>query len=428
MRPILARALGALIAISLIVTPAFAAADQAGRLALTQSQKAQASVAQSVASGFNQTSMARWNLAKARVRANAADAVIAFVGDSTTAGHGAGDSPTGNFNNARFRTIPARVAQQLAALGLPASAEPVFGGNTIDGNNATITKLQTYNPQVAVSSSGTSDWFFATIYTLGGWMLSNTAGTGAWSLTPALPFDTVDVYYLNATSNGTMTVDVGGTALGTITNSGATSVAKASFTTAGAPTPATINIRRVAGANPVRLLGVVPRNSTLRRVQVVNGGWEGAQTGDWAGDDASATYHPASTSVGSPTSTLVALNPDLTVIKLGANDMGHSSVAQSRANLGTVIAAAKAGGGSCVLVVPTPQNPATRDPSGLTASYNQMVRDLAVAKGCGLVDLYSRYGSYAAMSAAGYLADDVHSLSIGYANEGDIIARALFES
>lgn len=387
-------------------------------------------LAANVVTGFTPSNMAAWNRAKARVRAGVGDAIVACVGDSTFVGHGAGDNPTGNFTNARFRSSPARVAAQLVAMGLPATQEAQFGGHMVDANNVTLANLPLYNPQLTIASSVQTQWYGATLLTIAGYMISNLNGTGAYSLTPTNAFDTIDVYYVQASGNGTFTVDIGGAALATI-NSGSpatSAVIKVSVSTGAGAATGTINVKRVSGT--VRLLGIIPRSTTTRRVQILNLGWEGAQTGDWASDAGSATYSSGlSSSFYNPANALGTLGPDLTEIKLGANDLSHSTpIAASRANLQTIITAAKLGGGSCMLIAPTPQDPVTRDPLGNTLAYNAMVKALALANGCGFIDLYSRYVSYASMNALGYLADVVHSLPIGYANEGDIIARALHGS
>ncbi len=381
-----------------------------------------AALAQSALSGFTPANMAAWNRAKARVLAGVSDAVVAFVGDSTTVGHGAGDSPTVNMTNARFRAMPARVSARLNTLGLPATAEAVFGSNGID-TVSTLTNIASYNPQLNVATSGTTNWRVTQIFTAAGHIVMNVSGTGTYALTPSAPFDGYDIYWVNGSSNGVMTTDIGSATLATLSGSGATAVSKTSVSTGGAAATGTINVKRVSGT--VYLLGIVPRNSVARRVQMLNLGWEGAQTGDWA-STASALYAPTSTAVYNPPNMLATLAPDLTIVKLGANDLSHSTpVATSRANLQIVINAAKAGGGSVVLITPTPQNPATRDPAGLTAAYNAMLAELAAANGCGLIDLYSRYVGWSAANGFGYFADDVHSLPLGYANEGDVIARAL---
>lgn len=373
--------------------------------------------------------MAAWNRAKARVRAGVADATVAFVGDSTTVGHGAGDDPINNFNNARNRSMPSRAAQQLVAMGLPASAEAVFGGCTIDSASSTLTRLQLYNPQLAIASSGTAKWFLGNEYSLAGRVMRGAgAATDLYSLSPSMPFDTIDLYYAGGFASTTFTVNVGGPALQTFNTTGSTGLTKATVSIGAGASVGTVNVKNTGG-QMFRLIGIVPRNSTLRRVQMLNLGWEGSRTGDWASASGSAGYLPTSTSSWAPDRALASLSPDLTVVKLGANDLAASiAVATCQANLQTVIAAAKVGGGSVILVTPTPQNPTTRDPAGQTAAFNAMLRDLAASNGCGFIDLHSRYVSWAAANGQGYFADDVHSLPIGYANEGDAIARVLFDS
>lgn len=380
-----------------------------------------------VSSNFSPANMARWNLAKARVRANTQDAVIIFAGDSTTVGHGAGDIPISNWTNAQPRSMPSRVAAMLATLGLPSTANPFAGPNLLNSSNATLAVLPLYKPTIAVASSGTTDWYGANILTLGGFIMNNNSGTGAFSLIEANAFDAIDICYLQAGGNGTFTVDIGGAALATI-NAGSPAtgaIVKATVSTGAAAAAGTINIKRASGTQ-IRPIAVIARNTGVKRVQVLNAGIEGARTGDWAGNVASAAYNTTSTAFYGPANVISTIDPDLTVIKLGANDLANSiSVAQAQANLTVLITAAKLNGGSCVLVIPTPMDPATRDPLGNTASYNSMVRALALSQGCGLIDLFARYQSWAIANAQGYFADNVHGTLVEYANEGDLIGRIL---
>lgn len=373
--------------------------------------------------------LSNWNRAKARVRANVVDATVAFVGDSTTVGHGAGDDPINNFNNARPRSMPSRAAQQLTLMGLPVSADGTFGGNTIDSASATVTKLQLYDTRIAIASSGTTQWYFRNEYSVGGRILAGQGVGAVYAITPALAFDTIDVFYARGNgAGGTLTVDKdGGAALATINYTSSNALTKQTITVGGAPALGTINTKLIAVTGAARLIGILPRSTVTRRVNVLNLGWEGAQTGDWA--STAGAYAPVSALDYNPGNALALINPDLTVIKLGANDLAASvPVATSRANLVLLIAKAQQGGGSVILVTPTPQNPATRDPANLTTAYNAMLRELAASTGCGFIDLHSRYMSWASANGFGYFADDVHSLPIGYANEGDVLARVLFDS
>lgn len=382
------------------------------------------------ASGFIPENVTQWNLAKARLLASVSDATVAFIGDSTTVGHGAGDNPVANFNNAKFRSTPAKVAVGLTRLAIPATAEAVFGTNSLD-TVSQISTLPLYNPELVISSSGTTDWRTTQLFTLSGHVMMNISGTGAYSLSPAAAFDSFDIYWVDNPGNAIFTADIGGAVLQTMTPqaSGASIVRKTTINTGLGAIIGSINIKRASGGT-LYLIGIIPRNSSARRAQLLNLGWEGAQTGDWASDAGSATYTSGLSATASynPLNALKVVAPDLTVVKLGANDISHSTpVATSQANIQSIITAAKVSG-SCVLVIPTPQNPATRDPAGLTAAYNQMIRDLAISNGCGVIDLYSRYISWASANGLGYFADDVHSLPIGYANEADVIARALAAS
>src|SRR4051794_38579227 len=120
----------------------------------------------------------------------------------------------------------------------------------------------------------------------GGNFFRNTGGTGAWSFTPSETFDTIDLYLLNATGNGQVTVDIGGAVLATIdtgvTSGGATAVVKTTAGTGAAAALGTVNVRRNGTGGLARLFGVVTRNSAIGKVHVVNLGAVGWASVDWA--------------------------------------------------------------------------------------------------------------------------------------------------
>lgn len=370
--------------------------------------------------GLDSTMLSRWRKAKGRVRAGSGDAWVGIVGDSTEAGQGA-NTGTSGLTSARTYAPSARLAAQFTAMGLRASSDNVFGNNVVDSTNRVVSAYTTYNPAVVVSVNGTSDWFVENLTIPGGYCWRNTSGTGAWSFTPTEAFDTIDVYFINATGNGVATVDIGGAALATIDTSatvgGLTAVVKTTVSTGAAAATGTINIKRTGTGGLVRLMGIVARNSGISKVHVVNLGACG-----WS----SVEYSDA-TGPWSPGKGLQYLGFDLFLINLGLNDAAHSYTAASYyANILAIANFAKTNGADVVLVIPPPQDPVTRDPSGLTSAYTAQLQSIAATLGCNMIDLYSRFGGYTKASAAGYYYDTVHMLKEGYADKADAYARSLF--
>src|SRR3954469_6767848 len=96
-------------------------------------------------SGLDTTLLARWRAAKARVRAGTGDAFVGVVGDSTTAGQGAGTGASYT-NGAKTLSVPSRLAARLTAIGLRASADSVFGNQNVDSATRANANYVAYNP------------------------------------------------------------------------------------------------------------------------------------------------------------------------------------------------------------------------------------------------------------------------------------------
>jgi lysophospholipase L1-like esterase len=377
---------------------------------------ARAVTAQSVMSGITPANFTRWHASVAKVLSGTNDAILAYVGDSTTTAQGAGDNPAPYTANARGRSAPARLAVLLNASGIPASSDGVFGGNQVNALNATISAYFLYNPAVSAPSSGTTQWYFENNNSLAGGMWRNTSSLDAWSLTPSLAFDRIDVYYVQSSSAGAFTVDIGGAALTTVAQSAPTSMQKVTVSTGGAPALGTINIRRTGTGAQLNIIGVIPRDSTKPRVQVLNLGWSGSESIDWTG-----VANP-----WNPGNALATLNPDLTLINLGVNDTVKSYAADTVYGqaMQTIVSKAKLNGGSCILIKPAPQA-ATRDPSNLMPAYRTVLDNLAAQNGCGIIDLQQRVGSYDSGNALGFYRDTVHMLAAGYADVGRAVYSAV---
>src|SRR3954454_16160484 len=162
-------------------------------------------------SGLGTTLLGGWRAAGGLVRAGQGDALVGIVGDSTTAGQGAGTGASYT-NSAKTLSVSSRLAAQLTAMGLRASADSVFGNQNVDSTTRANANYVAYNPAVVIAA----DWSIENLAVPGGNIFKNESGTGALSFTPAEAFDTIDLWFLNATGNGQVTVDIGGAALAAI--------------------------------------------------------------------------------------------------------------------------------------------------------------------------------------------------------------------
>lgn len=337
--------------------------------------------------------------------------LIYMVGDSTTTGQGAGTGASPNTVGARSAAVPARLADILSAAGVPVNKDAVFGNNVVDSTTRAKTAYTSYNPALTFGAG----WAIDNNLSLGGYFFrNNNVDTSALTLTPAATFDGFDIYHYGS-AGGTFTADIGGAALATVVQTNNSKVAKLSVSTGAAPATGSINLKRVSGNNII--VGIVPTNSVTPRVRLANLGWSGAQASYWS--DTSFGWSPGKALTDAPA--------DVVFINLGLNDLAFSvPVATYSANMQAIITAAQAGGSAVILCTPTPQDPATRDPAGLTAAYNAALAALAQANGCGLIDLYSGLGgSYATLNAMGVMRDTVHMQAGGYAMVAGVLGRVL---
>src|SRR5215207_7897746 len=87
--------------------------------------------------GLDTTLLPKWRTAKGRVRAGQGDALIGIVGDSTTAGRGAGTGASYT-NGAKALSVPTKVAAQLTAMGLRPCSDNVLGNANIDFSTRSV--------------------------------------------------------------------------------------------------------------------------------------------------------------------------------------------------------------------------------------------------------------------------------------------------
>lgn len=350
----------------------------------------------------------RLNFRKALAKVLAGQrARLLIMGDSTSVGAGAGTS-TANLTGARAKNYPTRLAAALTAAGIPTYNEAVFG----DQKTLTATvAYPSYDPRVTLAGGFAATSFSA----LGGnpWL---AAATGAkWSLTPGMTFDTVDVFTISNTGNGSLTVDVdGGATLTTINTNAALAVQKTTVScTRGTHT---LNLTTTSTASTY-VLAVIPYDSTVGGLDIIQAGWYGGVMSDYAG--AGSVWSPSNATL------LAAVAPDLAIVQLTVNDSTNGTTPASfAASLATVESALTTAGAETLLMSGIPSNNANAT-NGQLAAIVAAVSARAASQSRVYADLGSRCGTFAAMNAAGWMADTLHGNALLYADEGRWIAQTL---
>lgn len=339
-----------------------------------------------------------WRKAIAKVRDGTGRGRLVLIGDSTTAGAGAGTGGTLNYNGAYAKNWP-------RALGALLSATVPTSDNSFFGDQCQNVAYGTYDPRVVLGTG-----WAPTQNSLGGNMFHFTVGSpGTLAFTPAGQIDTITIYYLNATGTFTVNVD-GGASLGTVTPSGTFLVSSQTFTvTKGAHT---INMVAVNDAQ-VYVLGVVSYDSTTPAIDIIQTACSGSTASTFT-----------STGLGwSPMTVLAILAPDLTEIGLTINDSNAATaLATYQTQMQAIITAAQLSG-DALLMVGAPSNTANAT-NGTLDQYVGAVKSLALANNNGVVDLKTRWVSYAVTNPQLPYFDSLHPMRLGYRD----IAQAVYEA
>lgn len=342
-----------------------------------------------------------WNKAVCNVRALTGRGKLLMVGDSTNSGAGSGSSGTLNLVGARPKSWPTDMATLLTSF-VACSDLSLWNNNGVQPS----TTYTLYDPRFSITGSGFGAG--AGIASLGGGLFTYTTGSACTvSFTPTAAFDTIVIYYVRNTSQGSFTTNVdGGASLGTTTTAGAAAVLTQTYTV----TRSTHTINLVCGNNGnLNLIGFYVYDSTVPAIDMIQAGWVGAKASDFA-----ATANPWSS-----INLLKTLAPDLTIINLTINDSNNlSGVSTYSTNLQTIITAAKISG-DVILMVGPPSNttPAT---DGTLDQYIAAMYGLASSNGCPVVDLKSRWTSYAFINPIMSYFDTLHPTAVPYQD----VARA----
>ena len=325
-------------------------------------------------------------------------------GDSTTAGVGAGTSGiTGAFAN----TYSSVLAAQLAAAGYNANNDAIFGSQFVSG---TATPYSSYNPKLSLTGA----WAVNTALVLGYQPWTVTAsGAKFTALWGSRVFNAVDVYYIQFASNGTVNASVdGGATIQNIDMSG----------TSGPVRKVTVPVPRGAhasfdltttSASAVYIIGVVPRDTTVGEINIIQCGFSGAVTASQA--TTTNQYSPSNAAM------LALVDADIVIFQSTINDArtaNNTPDATYKANLNTITAAWITSGAKVILMSGIPSSLADTTLAKRN-SIKQQVVDVAAEKSLVYIDYDARCISYDALIAKGWAAGDgLHGNIPGYADEG----------
>jgi lysophospholipase L1-like esterase len=339
--------------------------------------------------------LAHYRAAVARVRNGTGNARILCVGDSTTAGYGdstAATIPATNSYPARLGALlNSYVAPAATGLGVPHSV----AGTGVD---------QRWTYGTGWADNGVWGWANSC-------SIHASSPAGSLVYTAGVNADRYDVYYIQATGLGSLTITAtGGTPVAQPT-AGTSSVQKVTVAAAAASTSNTVTF---AATGSVYVLGVEPYLSTKSQVLVGNAGAAGCRSVDWNSGNG-----PGFDSL----SCITAYAPDLTIISLGINDAGASiAPATFSTNLQALITAAQASGDVLLMTFP----PSSGSPyATVEPTYIPVYKTLAPNSGCALIDLNGRWVSWASANSLGMVYDTIHPNDIGYWDVADLVFTRL---
>lgn len=346
-----------------------------------------------------------WFKALGQARAKTANANLFLVGDSTTAGYGAaGNAGIG----ARPGNYPVAFAANMAAEGVSIVDGGFFSDQNVSINN--ITGPQ-YDPRLVFGSG----WATSSSSAVCGSAIANSTTTNAVSFTPAVPFDTLDIYYFTTGGGGSASVNVdGGATIGTVNFNAAASISKTTFTCPLGNH--TINIARVSGG--CYLFGVMAYNSAVKGLCMFQLGSCGAKAIDFTNTNFGSYSLPALSALCAPA---------LTVINLTINDwIQGTALAAYTAQLQSIITTAKLTG-DAVLVTGAPSSVATT-PAATQLSYIGAMQSLAATNNVPLLDFHARWESYEALQSLGFYFDQVHPVAAGYNDLASFLSNSLLNA
>jgi lysophospholipase L1-like esterase len=339
-----------------------------------------------------------------KVRAGAATNVkVLLIGDSTTAGYGA--TTNTNFAGDKVLSPSFLIANRLSAAGIPAYDAGWYGLGNNGGSSSTLTL---YDPRVTYGAGWTQ---YFNSFCLGGGFMESSNSTDTLTFSPGFLYNTIEVYYVINPGNGSITINNGGSALGTINTAGTAAVGKATYTVSLGNNP--VNIQATS-STVTYIAGVLCYNTNTPGVLFINGGMGNATTADMLGTGWGAE------------GSIATLSPDLSIINLMINDCNNGSISSGtyQSNLSTLVTYCQ-NYGNVMLVTPVPAG-ATTYLSNASA-FLAATKAVAASDNTALVDVSSLMPSYSVQNTLGLRFDTLHPNAAGYQYYASLVANELLQ-
>jgi lysophospholipase L1-like esterase len=312
-----------------------------------------------------------------------------------------GDSTEAGFTlSSRSKAPTAVAAAMLQASGLETRADGWFGNGNIDAAGFNPNWIP--GPGMALRSSGF----------LGQKCYTTVAGDGAGTVTPDKVADRFDVYTAQLAGTGTLIFKDGAITLATANSNGTIGVRK---TTIGRPaaTLDPITIQHQGSGGTAYILGVVPWNSKLGELNMINCAASGALANSIAAD--AAPYLAKAT--------LDALAPHMMFMEFGLNDIKTNvPLATFLTNMTVNITQQQARGGAVSVGISCSADPSSG--YDLRPDWLIGIRSLARANGLTAVDFNTLFGPYARNTAQ--YSDVVHMNDDGASRKGRLLREFVF--
>ncbi len=325
---------------------------------------------------------------------------IAVIGDSTTAGAGAGPAQT--YSGAFPNTYTSKLAAALTNVGVKARNEGMFGDQYMSGQGG-VTYPQ-YNTQVALGTG----WAFTNFNgnTLGGYMaIGSNGAAGQLVITPAKAWDRAVITYAKlSTGASSVAVLVGGSANTTI-NAVASNQYVAQTITAGSLAVQSLAFGSItAGVSGFPVGSAYFYDSSDPGIVFMQFGMNG-KTMQFAAENNPTQY------AWCDSRALEVHQPHCTIINMTINDSNlGTSLDTYAAKLEFAVSKAELYG-DVILCVGAPSGTASAT-DGTLDQYVAILRDCAIAHDIPLLSIRDLFESYAVSSAL--YSDTLHQKHTGH--------------
>jgi hypothetical protein len=343
-----------------------------------------------------------------RVQANTGRVRVYAGHDSTMYGQGTGTGAN-NSVGAYDKSILAKAAIALNTRGISALAQGQIG----DGGR--YSTMIDYNPRwtslgagwVGGSASGGTD------PALGGYVIRNNTDNSSLVYTPTVNVDSFDVLYSQNSSQADFSLAINGGSATVINPTGTAAIL--STTKSGTLGTSALTITRTGATGFIRLIGLIPYDSTTSAFDLVMASIPGAST---------SRVNGSATQSISPLPALQQLKPDIWLSLGGINDMRVPvTAAVSRNNLQTTFNAIS--NDTDMICIAPNRFSDVAVPESTQDAWRDMLYSFCSDNGITLIDPTLEFPTYASMVEAGYMTDLLHPNELWTEHVANLVATTI---